>query len=231
MINIRLRNGNLLLRKLRYRSNVVNMKIRNKQPGRLTAAARRAQLVEVGREVFAERGYGATSIEEIAARAKVSKPILYDHFGGKEGLYAVVVDREMELILNRITKAVTSGSPRARLEGATVAYLDYVRERPQGFAVLLRDGPRQQLSGGMPALMYELADRIRDVFTEQFREAGYDPETAPIYAHALVGMVAFVGQWWTEGNNSPSVETVASHIAALAWRGLRQLPRKPSLLK
>jgi len=207
------------------------MQKKNKQPGRLTAAARRAQLIEVGREVFAERGYGATSIEEIAARAKVSKPILYDHFGGKEGLYAVVVDREMEFILNRMTEAVTSGSPRARLEGATLAYLTYVRERPQGFAVLLRDAPQQQLSGGMPALMYELADRIGHVFMEQFREAGYDPKSAPIYAHALVGMVAFVGQWWTEGDNSPSVENVASHIAALAWRGLRQLPKKPRLLK
>ena len=207
------------------------MQKKNKPSGRLTAAARRAQLIEIGREVFAERGYGATSVEEIAARAKVSKPILYDHFGGKEGLYAVVVDREMEYILNRMAEAVTIGSPRARLEKATLAYLTYVRERPQGFAVLLRDAPQQQLNGSMPALMYELADRIGDVFTEQFREAGYDPKSAPIYAHALVGMVAFVGQWWTEGDKPPSVETVASHITALAWTGLRQLPKKPSLLK
>ena len=207
------------------------MQKKNKPSGRLTAAARRAQLIEIGREVFAERGYGATSVEEIAARAKVSKPILYDHFGGKEGLYAVVVDREMEYILNQMGEAVTSGSPRARLEKATLAYLTYVRERPQGFAVLLRDAPQQQLNGSMPALMYELADRIGDVFTEQFREAGYDPKSAPIYAHALVGMVAFVGQWWTEGDKPPLVETVASHITALAWTGLRQLPKKPSLLK
>lgn len=228
---LRLRYRNLLLRKLLYRSKLVNMQIKKKNSGRLTAAARRAQLIEVGREVFAERGYAATSVEEIAARAKVSKPILYGHFGGKEGLYAVVVDREMEYILNRIAEAVTSGSPRARLEKATLAYLTYVKERPQGFAVLLRDAPQQQLNGGMPALMYELADRIGDVFTEQFGEAGYDPKSAPIYAHALVGMVAFVGQWWTEGDKPPSVETVASHITALAWMGLRQLPKKPSLLK
>jgi len=206
------------------------MQRRKKNKGRLTAAARRAQLIEIGREVFAERGYGATSVEEIAARAKVSKPILYDHFGGKEGLYAVVVDRELEHIVNRISEAVASGSPRARLEQATLAYLTYVQERPLGFAVLLRDAPQQQRSGEMPALMYDLADRVGDVFTEQFREAGYDPKSAPIYAHALVGMVAFVGQWWTESNKPPSVETVASHIAALAWKGLRHLPRQPGLL-
>ena len=117
---------------------------KKKSPGRLTAAERRAQLIEVGREVFSERGFAATSVEEIAARAKVSKPILYDHFGGKEGLYAVIVDRELEFILSRIANAVTSGSPRARVEQATLAYLSYVRERPLGFAVLLRDAPQQQ---------------------------------------------------------------------------------------
>ena len=200
-----------------------------KTTGRLTAAARRAQLIEVGREVFAERGYGATSVEEIAARAKVSKPILYSHFGGKEGLFAVVVDREVEYILSRIAEAVSTGPPRARLERAALAYLTYVEERPLGFAVLQRDAPQQQRSGQMPALMYDLADRISEVFTEQFRAAGYDPNSAPIYAHALIGMVAFVGQWWTESSDPPSVETVASHIVALAWMGLRHLPRHPSL--
>ena len=207
------------------------MKKVKKSSGRLTAAARRSQLVEVGREVFAERGFGATSVEEIASRAKISKPILYNHFGGKEGLYAVIVDRELEYILTRITEAVSSGSPRERLEKATLAYLTYVQERPLGFAVLLRDAPRQQRSGEMPALMYDLADRIGDVFSEQFHQAGYDPESAPIYAHALVGMVAFVGQWWTESSQPPSVDTVASHISGLAWMGLRHLPTKLNLVK
>jgi len=205
------------------------MKKTKKRSGRLTAAARRAQLIEVGRAVFAESGYEATSVEEIAARANVSKPILYSHFGGKEGLYAVVVDREVEHILGRIAEAVSSGPPRARLEQAALAYLTYVQEHPEGFAVLLRDAPKQ--SSEMPALMYDLADRISDVFTEQFGEAGYDSKFAPIYAHALVGMVAFVGQWWTESHQPPSVETVASHIGALAWSGLRHLPQRPTLLE
>lgn len=206
------------------------MRKRKKPSGRLTAAARRAQLIEIGREVFAERGYGATSVEEIASRAKVSKPILYDHFGGKEGLYAVVVDRELEYILSRMVEAVSTGSPRARLEQATLAYLTYVQEHPLGFAVLLRDAPQQQRSGEMPALMYDLADRIGDVFTDQFHKAGYDAKSAPIYAHALVGMVAFVGQWWTESSHPPSIDAVANHIAALAWMGLRHLPKQPNFV-
>jgi len=204
------------------------MKKKKGYTGRLTAAARRAQLIEVGRTVFAERGYEATSVEEIAARAKVSKPILYGHFGGKEGLYAVVVDREVEHILNSIAEAVSTGTPRERLEQAALAYLNYVREHPEGFTILLRDAPVQNSS--LPALMYDLADRISDVFTEQFGKAGYDLKSAPIYAHALVGMVAFVGQWWTDSHKPPPVELVASHIAALAWTGLRHLPKRPALL-
>jgi AcrR family transcriptional regulator len=202
-----------------------------KGSGRLSAAARRAQLVEVGRAVFAERGFEATSVEEIAARAKVSKPIVYEHFGGKEGLYAVVVDREVEHIVARIGEAVASGSPRDRLEQAVIAYLRYVEERPDGFAVLLRDAPRTENHGPLPALMYELADRVGAVFTNLFRQAGYDAKAAPIYAHALVGMVAFVGQWWTESRKPPPAELVASHVAALAWMGLRHLPKKPTLQK
>ncbi len=62
---------------------------------RMSAAQRREQLISIGRQIFAERGFDATSIEEVASRAKVSKPVVYEHFGGKEGLYAVVVDREV----------------------------------------------------------------------------------------------------------------------------------------
>jgi AcrR family transcriptional regulator len=199
--------------------------------GRLTAAARRAQLIEVGRSIFAKRGYEATSVEEIAGRAKVSKPIVYEHFGGKEGLYAVIVDREVEHIVSRIVEAMSTGSPRERLEKAALAFLTYVEERPDGFAILLRDAPPAKQSGEMPALMYDLAGRVGDIFAEQFRKAGYDAKAAPIYAHGLVGMVAFVGQWWTESRKRPPAETVASHIAALAWMGLRHLPKRPALTK
>jgi len=195
---------------------------------RLTAAARRAQLIEVGRVVFAERGYQATSMEEIAERAKVSKPIVYEHFGGKEGLYAVVVDREMEYVARRITESIGSGTPRERVERAALAFLFYVRDHPDGFAVLSHNSPVTSARGGISSLLNDLAERVGDVFASSFKEAGYDARSAPIYAHALVGMVTFVGQWWIEARKPP-VEDVAAHIAALAWMGLRHLPKKPSL--
>src|SRR6266568_4339515 len=144
------------------------------RPSRLTSSARRAQLIEVGRRVFAERGYEATSVEEIAERARVSKPIVYEHFGGKEGLYAVIVDREMEHVVARITEAISSGSPRERLERAALAFFTYVKENPDGFAVLTRDAPVETPTGGMSGLLNEVADRVSKVFAADFKKAGYD---------------------------------------------------------
>jgi AcrR family transcriptional regulator len=195
---------------------------------RLTASERRAQLIEVGRGVFAKRGYEGTSVEELADRAKVSKPIVYEHFGGKEGLYAVIVDREMDYVVRRIAEAISSGSPRERVERAALAFLLYVKDHPDGFAVLAHDAPLTSGRGGMSSLLNDVAERVGDVFAAAFKNAGYDPKSAPIYAHALIGMVTSVGQWWTE-TRKPSVEEVANHIAALAWMGLRHLPKRPTL--
>jgi AcrR family transcriptional regulator len=194
---------------------------------RLPASARRAQLIEVGRAVFAELGYEATSVEEIADRAKVSKPIVYEHFGGKEGLYAVVVDREMDYVVRRISDAIASGSPRERVEQAALAFLTYVKDHPNGFAILTRDAPATAARSGMASLLNDVAERVGDVFAFSLKNAGYDAKAAPIYAHALIGMVTFVGQWWTE-ERKPSVEEVANHLSALAWMGLRHLPKKPT---
>jgi AcrR family transcriptional regulator len=194
---------------------------------RLSATARRAQLVEVGRAVFAKRGYGAASLEEIAERAKVSRPVLYEHFGGKEGLYAVVIDREMEYLVRRIAEAISSGTPRERVEAAALAFLTYVKDHPDGFAVLTHDAPVTTAGGGLSSLLNDVATRVSDIFVASFKGAGYDAKAAPIYAHALVGMVTFVGQWWTT-ERKPPVEEVAAHISALAWMGLRHLPKKPT---
>jgi AcrR family transcriptional regulator len=198
---------------------------------KLTAAARRSQLIEVGRAAFAEGGYEGTSVELIAEQAKVSKPIIYEHFGGKEGLYAVIVDREVEYVVQKISEAIGSGSPRQRLEQAALAFLTYVKERPDGFAVLAKDSPISAGRGNLSSLLSDVAGRVSRVFAVAFKEAGYETKTAPIYAHALVGMVTFVGQWWTEAHRPPSIEKVASHLVGLAWMGLRHLPDEPAPIR
>src|SRR5699024_12137962 len=103
-------------------------------------AARREQLVSVGRGVFAAKGIDGTSVEELAATAEVSKPIVYEHFGGKEGLYAVVVDRELRDLTDGVTTALTAGgTDREIIERAAPALLDYIEGSPDGFRILVRD--------------------------------------------------------------------------------------------
>src|SRR5919106_6324497 len=106
---------------------------------RMTAAERRDQLIEIARALFAERGFDGTSVEEISSRAEVSKPVVYEHFGGKEGLYAVVVDREMTRLLARIISALDARHPRKMLQQAAEAFLEYIEDEQDGFRILVRD--------------------------------------------------------------------------------------------
>ncbi len=80
---------------------------------RMSGQERREQLLDVGRKLFADKGFEVVTVEEIAAKAGVSKPVVYEHFGGKEGLYAVVVDREMNHLLGSIGEALTAYSSAA----------------------------------------------------------------------------------------------------------------------
>ncbi|MBS2031373.1 MAG: TetR/AcrR family transcriptional regulator [Deltaproteobacteria bacterium] len=195
---------------------------------RLSAVERRVQLLEIGRKVFAQRGYEATSLDEVAAKAGISKPIIYEHFGAKEGLYAAIVDHELEALVRRVSQAVSHGSPRARFEAAVLAFLVYVRDEPEGFAVLTRDSPTASRSG-LTRVIDDLAPRVGDIFQSEFQRAGYPAKVAPIYAHALVGMVTQVGQWWASEHKPFAVEHVAKHVVALGWMGLRHLPQEPEL--
>ena len=195
---------------------------------RLTAAQRRAQLLVVGRRVFAEHGYNGGSVEEIARAAGVSKPIVYEHFGGKEGIYAVIVDREMEALVQRIVRQIGDGSARGRFERAVLAFLTYVKEEPDGFTVLTRDAP--VMSGrGMQNVISDLGQKVGDIFKLQLEAAGLDTQVAPLYAHALIGMVTLVGQWWID-NQQLDVNSVARHVAAIGWMGLRHIPEEPRFI-
>jgi AcrR family transcriptional regulator len=105
----------------------------------MTGKERREQLLGIGRRLFAERGFEGTSIEEIAAQAGVSKPVVYEHFGGKEGLYAVVVDREVERLLTMATTLLGGARTRESFEAAAVALLRDIDENTDGFRILVRD--------------------------------------------------------------------------------------------
>jgi AcrR family transcriptional regulator len=195
---------------------------------RMSSAQRREQLIAVGRRIFAEKGLDATSVEEVAARAKVSKPVVYEHFGGKEGLYAVVVDREVRSLLHRITTALTGGHPREMLEQAALALLDYIEEETDGFRVLVRESPVGSVTGNLTSVLNDVAHQVEHILAKQFKARGYDGKLAELYSQSLVGMVALTGRWWLEVRK-PRRETVAAQLVNLAWNGLSHLDPKPTL--
>ena len=195
---------------------------------RMSGKERREQLLDVGRSLFAAKGFDGTSVEEIAEKAGVSKPVVYEHFGGKEGLYAVVVDREVGRLLDRITEALSGDHPRQLLEQAANALLSYVETQTDGFRILVRDSPVASTSGTFSSMISDIATQVEHVLAAQFKTLGYDPKFASLYSQALVGMVALTGQWWLEARK-PKRDDVAAHLVNLAWNGLSHLEKKPRL--
>ncbi|MGD0374748.1 MAG: TetR/AcrR family transcriptional regulator [Streptosporangiaceae bacterium] len=194
----------------------------------MTGTERRAQLLDIGRRLFAERGLDGTSIEEIAAKAGVSKPVVYEHFGGKEGLYAVVVDREVERFIAMATRLLEGEDTTAKFEVAAVVLLRYIQDNSDGFRILVRDSNPASGSGTFASLISDIASQVEYILGDVLKSRGYDPKLAPMYAQMLVGMVVFTGQWWLDARK-PKLEEVAAHLVNLAWNGLSTLDPKPSI--
>ncbi len=197
---------------------------------RMSGRERREQLISVGRRLFAEKGFDGTTVEDIAAHANVSKPVVYEHFGGKEGVYAVVVDREIDALLGSITDALTSdGNSRVLVERAALALLDYVESSSDGFRILVRDSPTGQQTGSFASLMSDVASQVEYILVDAFKKQKLDAKTAPLYAQMLVGMVALTGQWWLDNRKLKKAD-VAAHLVNLAWHGLSTLEPHPKLV-
>lgn len=195
----------------------------------MTGTQRRAQLIGVARSLFALRGLEGATIEDIAAGAGVSKPVVYEHFGSKEALYTEVVDSEFDRLLAAITTALgTDAGPRVLLERAAYALLDYIENHTDGFRILVRDAPPSQPEGTFSTLLSRIAADVEHILSKEFGNRGLSAEVGGMYAQMLVGMVAMTGQWWLDAR-SPDKATVAAHLVNLSWNGLTGLQREPVL--
>src|SRR6202167_947492 len=188
----------------------------------MTGQEPRQQWLDTDRRIFAERGFEGTSIEEIAAQAGVSKPVVYEHFGGKEGLYAVVVDREVERLLTTVTTLLEGDHSESKFEVAAVGLLRYIDENADGFRILVRDSNPGSSTGTYGTLLSDIAVQVEYIMADFLKSRGRDPKLAPMYSQMLVGMVAFTGQWWLDAPK-PRLEQVAANMIDLAWNGLAGL--------
>lgn len=189
---------------------------------RMSGPERREQLIGVARGLFDEHGYEATSVEEIAERAGVTKPVVYEHFGSKEGIYTVVADREVRALVDRITGALSPGNPRRTIIRAVDAFLGYIEEEHAGFGILIRDRPTGTGGGTLPNVLDEVAEAVEKLLVTELKARGYNRKMAPILARCLVGMIAMPGQWW-RSDRGPKREYVAAQIVNLAWNGIGNL--------
>jgi len=192
----------------------------------MTGKERRQQLLDVARELFAEKG-STVPHREIAHRAGVSKPVVYEHFGGKEGIYAVVVDR-------RCSTCSTPSSPPSG--PATAIPVNCLKKLPSfarlhrglsdGFRIMVRDSPVASASAPSP-VSSTTSPRSRAHPGLHFDARGYDTQVWPVCTQALVGMVALTGQWWLEVRKPKKTRSPPTREPG--WNGLSHLEGKPKL--
>lgn len=197
---------------------------------RMTGAQRRLQLLQRGRAVFATKGLDGATIEEIAAAAGVTKPVVYEHFGSKEGLYRQVVEHESESLLSAIASSLgDEARPRVLVERAALALLTYIEEHTDGFRIVVRDAPPGHLEGALSSILSRVTARVEHLLADEFAARGFSTGDGAMYAQMLVGMVAMTGQWWLDAR-SPGKHAVAAHLVNLAWNGLTGLQKDPGLV-
>jgi len=196
---------------------------------RLPADQRREQLVEVALRLFAARGYTATTMDDIAEAAGVTKPLLYQHFDSKRALYLELVESVAQQLLAAIGAATADAAgPRQQVEAGFAAYFELVVTHADAFRLLF---------GGDAANDPELAralHHVEDVLAEAVDgliDAGLDEDHRRVLAYAVVGMGDGAARFFLEssaGGDPPDVRTarrLARRLGDLAWAGLRSVHR------
>jgi AcrR family transcriptional regulator len=201
---------------------------------RLSRDERRQRLLEVAQAVFGEKGYRKTEVEELARRAGVTKPVIYRHFpGGKAEIYRRVLDEHLAVLLSGFWQAIgSSHEPQEALRRGVGAYLSFAENNPDAFHLLVDASP--ELDAGIGDRLAEVRSTIATELSQAIARvlvaSDLPSEGAPIYAHALLGGVESVVEWWLRSGR-PERERVVEYLVAFAWRGFDGLPRDAARLQ
>jgi AcrR family transcriptional regulator len=186
--------------------------------GQVPRPVRERQLLELAEVLFAERGYGGASMDELARRAGVTKPVVYELFGSKDGLFGACVDRTVERLAAEIAAAVRAeGDPEARLRAGGLAFIRFAAGNRVAWDLMSMGG---RFAEQARAVRSSQAELIRELMAEIAHE-GADPRELEVAAHAVNAAYEGVAHWMWEHPEVP-IEQVADWIADLLIPGLRR---------
>jgi AcrR family transcriptional regulator len=186
--------------------------------------ARRLQLLGAARDVFVAQGYHAAAMDEIAERAGVSKPVLYQHFPGKLELYLALLDESAGELVKTMSEALSSTSDnRQRVPATFKAFYDYVADAREAFRLVFESDLSNEpaVRARVERAMYECADMVSRFIRE---DAGVSNEEAHLLGMALVGMAQVSARYWLTTNQAIPKDAAEQLIARLAWRGISDWP-------
>jgi AcrR family transcriptional regulator len=187
--------------------------------------ARRQQLLGAAQQVFVAQGYHAAAMDDIAERAGVSKPVLYQHFPGKLELYLALLDQHIAGLETAVRTALASTTDnRARVEACIAAYFDFVDADHGAFRLVfesdLRNDPavRERVERVLQTSIDAIADTIA-------QDTGLGREDAELLSCGLTGLAEVSARWWLSSGGSIDKDRAVALLAALAWRGISGFPR------
>ena len=194
------------------------------RPVRLPRSARRKQLLEAAQDVFVAQGYHAAAMDDIAERAGVSKPVLYQHFPGKLELYLALLDTHCDAMVARVRGAMSATSDnKIRVAGAMRAYFDFVDHESEAFRLVFESDLRNE-----PAVRerVERAERgcVEAITETIMADTGVSRARAELLASGLCGAAETAARFWLTGGRQVPKPEAEALIAALSWRGIASFP-------
>jgi AcrR family transcriptional regulator len=194
--------------------------------GRVPRAVRERQLVELAEELFAERGYAGTSMDELCRRAGVTKPVVYELFGSKEGLFRACVEGSAAALAEAVTVAVRGEeSPEGKLRAGGLAFLRFAADHRVAWEVLFAAG-ESRFAGEAEVVRRGQASLLRELLAES-AAPGMDPDQLDAFAHAINGAYEALGHWAAENPQVP-LETLADWLVSLLAPGLESIGAQPA---
>src|SRR3712207_3913424 len=197
----------------------------NRRTSRLPRGARRLQLLRAAQDVFVAQGFHAAAMDDIADRAGVSKPVLYQHFPGKRSLYLALLEEHVSELADRVNEAMSrTDDNRARVDAAVGAYFDFVDAEGEAFRLVFESDLRND------ADVSAIVDRGTRVCVEAIAEViaadtGGDTERSLLLASGLTGLAETSARWWLPRKGTVSRDEAVSLMSTLAWRGISGFPR------